>query len=93
MDRDGLGGVDHAVERLDSEGEIANLSGANLSGPATGMGLGPDQVLVATHGGFGVVVDRLTECLELKRQDRTASQLPACLATSTSVSENVGALP
>ena len=49
-DGDGLGGADHAVEHLDSEGDLAVLSG-----PATGPQLGPDQVLGALHGGFCLV--------------------------------------
>ncbi len=49
-DGDRLGGADHAVEHLDSEGDLAVLSG-----PAAGTELGPDQVLVAAHGGFGLI--------------------------------------
>ena len=49
-DADGFGFADHAVELLDSEGDLAVLSG-----PATGTQLGADQVLVAAHGGFGLI--------------------------------------
>ena len=49
-DRDGLGVTDHAVEHLDSEGDLAVLSG-----PAAGTQLGPDQVLVAARGGFSLI--------------------------------------
>ncbi len=52
-DGDGLGGADHAVEHLDSEGDLATLGG-----PAAGTELGPDQVLVATRGGFGLASAR-----------------------------------
>ncbi len=43
-----LGDADHAVEHLDSDGDLAMLTG-----PAAGTQLGPDQVLVAAHGRFG----------------------------------------
>ena len=49
-DADGLCVADHAVEHLDSQGDLATLTGATA-----GSELGPDQVLIAAHGGSGVV--------------------------------------
>ena len=53
-DADGFGFADHAVELLDSEGDLAVLSG-----PAAGTQLGSDQVLVAPHGGFGLIAQAI----------------------------------
>ena len=49
-DGNGLGFADHAVEHLDSEGDLAVLGRS-----AAGTELGPDQVLVAAHRRFGMV--------------------------------------
>lgn len=48
-DGDGPSGSGHTVEHLDTDGDLAMLSG-----PAAGTELGSDQVLVASHGGFGL---------------------------------------
>ena len=48
---EGLRFADHAVEHLDSEGDLAVLTKLGL-----GARLGADQVLVSAHGGFDGVV-------------------------------------
>ncbi len=49
-DGDGLGFADHAVEYLDSEGDLAQLSGSYASAQ-----LGADQMFITAHCGFRMV--------------------------------------
>ena len=63
--RNRLGGADYAVEHLDGERDLAALTGPNAR-----TELGPDEVLVAAHGGLDSL-NATDKTVRARRRDRS----------------------